>query len=53
MTEAQARELAQALLKRIRKQGPRHKAEGIAEALLDAYNSGWENGFEEGKGTRW
>lgn len=49
MTEAQARELAQALLKRIRQKGPRSKMEGIAEALRDAYRAGWESGYEEGK----
>lgn len=25
-------------------------ADTIKEALMDAYNSGWENGFEAGKG---
>jgi len=63
MTEDQALGLARAMVKRIAEfaghagttpQWRNFKAtEEVKEALMSAYNDGWENGFEAGKGDRW
>ena len=65
MTEAQAYELAWTVVekhvKRIAASTPSESgrvgsatplAEAVKEALMSAYNDGWENGFEEGQQNR-
>ena len=54
MTEAQALQLALALFHRapVRVIPKDEIIEEIKEALMCAYNDGWENGFEEGKADR-
>lgn len=50
MTEAQALELARKLyVDWVHNRDEAKRINSIKEALMQAYNDGWENGFEEAK----